>query len=70
MTPHFVVSWFGSLPPAKGTPGIVRGTHGRAGAIREASYWNKRLTKESCGLAVFCQAFECDRARRVFDLKV
>lgn len=70
MTAHFVVSWFGSPTPAKGTPGIVRGTHGRAGAIRQASYWDARLTKESGGLAVYCKAFECERARRLFDLAV
>jgi hypothetical protein len=66
---YFVVSWFGRAAPELGTPGIVRGVHGRAGATREASYWNERLAQESGGLAIFCKAFEANRARRLFDLR-
>lgn len=70
MIGYFVVSWFGNPVPDKGQPGIVRGTHNRAKAMREARYWDERLTRESGGLAVFCGAYRCDRARRIFDLTV
>lgn len=44
--------------------GFVRGTMGKASAVREAKHWEEKL-----GEHVFVRAYSCERAPKLFNLK-
>ncbi len=64
----FVVSYYAGDRPGPSRPrGSVRGVHGKAAAMKEAAAIQKRLGGQKANVIV--EAFSCERAPKLFDLK-